>query len=442
MAIPVAATDVITILDSKSKELASIYTALGLGLAGEVGTAAATVALSNKSILGNGSAAFPGIANAELKASLSAVLSTTVQRLRWDTLFQGIGGAAVKALDAQVLATVPAGWTLTGPGSPHPLNNYLLRANGAHAGAPAAPAAAGTLTGTTTAAGAMPLTTAGNAPRFVHTLVGANEWDESLPSAEATQVALTGSMNAYSYQIGGNVPAGVTAVKLYRGYFLGGVGFYYLDQKVAVTATAAFPALVATQSDAALNAGWSPPAWLSCLLRPEAAALVALAYAITGQTGIPVGQPMPIVAANMTNPANVLLGPSNGFLGLGNPVQGAQFGLRIVGSAFASGVISTLNNAPTGIQGFAGAIGLQARVTTPLDAAGTLSMTYAYYDAAHGYGNVQTATTAAVAFSGTGVGSLAVPVIPAGRLVISVSADAPTGQTSGAWIWEATSVRP
>jgi hypothetical protein len=443
MPIPLSASDVITVLDNKAKELAALYPALGLGLAGEVGTGAAIAGNSNKAIQGDGSTQY-GLSNAELKAALVNGGNTTVQRLRWDTLFQQIGGYAVKALDAQVLASVPAGWTLSGAGSLHLLNNWLLRINAAHAGVPATPAAAGTLTATTSSAGAMPVTSAGNAPRIVHTLGGTNEWDESQPSPEATQVALTGTQNGYSYQIAGVVPAGVTWVKTYRGYLAGTAGIYYYDQKVTVTPGSAYPPILLTQSDSALLTLWTPPAWLSCLLRPEAAAIIALSYAPTGQTGIPAGQPLPVTAANMANPANVLLGPANGFLGIGNNTtpQGAQFGTHVVGSAFVPGAIGTANNAPTGLQGFAGALGLRARVTSPLDVAGTLTASYSYYDASHGFGNVQTATSAAVAFSGTAVGSLAVPVIPAGRLVISMSGDGAAGQSSGAWLWEAAPIRP
>ena len=443
MALPISASDAIIVLDNKAKELASIYAALGLGLAGEVGTASAIAAGTIKAIQGDGSTAY-GLANADLKAALANGCNTTVQRLRWDALFQQIGGFAVKVLDAQIKASLPAGWTLAGPGSLHLLNSWLLRINGAHAATPATPAAAGTLTATTSAAGAMPLALAANAPRVVHTLGGTNEWDESLPSPEAAQVALTATQNGYSYQIAGPVPAGINWIKTYRGFFLGVAGVYYFDQKVTVTPGAAYPAVLITQPDAALLTGWTSPSWLSCVLRPEAAAIIALTYAVAGQIGVPVGQALPISAINMVDPANVLVGPSNAFLGLGNNTapQGAQFGSRTIGSAFAVGALSQSNNAATGVQGFAGAIGLRARVTAALDVAGTIACTYSYYDAAHGFGNVQTATTAAAAFSGTAIGSLAVMVIPAGRLVIAITADTPTGQASGSYVWEAAPIRP
>jgi hypothetical protein len=446
MAIPLIASDVLTTLDAYAVELAAAYPGLGLGLLGESGTAAAAAINGKAKILGgvgnDGVTVYPGIRNNDVKAQLALPLDAAIQQLRYDAVFQRVGRAPAAVLDTQVVTSLPTGWILSSPAGLHYLNNWLLRANAAHTGVPAAPAAAGVLTATSTAAGAMPLTSAPNAPRVLHTLVGANEWDESLPSAEATQVALTGTSNGFTYQIAGLVPAGTNYVKVYRSLFAAAGAPYGYDQRVPVTPGAAFPPILLVQSDPSLLMNWNPPSWLSCLIRPEAAVLIALAYSLGGLTGIRSGVPLMLLANNMVTPANVLLGPSNGFLGLGNQVQGAQFGSRTIGSAYVPGAISNTNNAATGVQGFAGAIGLQARVTAPLDAAGTISATYSYYDAAHGYGVAQSATTTAVAFSGTAVGSLAVMAIPDGRLVISVSADTPSGQTSGGYVWEAAPIRP
>lgn len=444
--IPLIASDVITVLDAYAREFAAAYPGLGLGLVGEVGTAAVAAINGKAQMLGgigaDGVTSYPGISNTDLKAALASGADVAIQQLRADALFQRLARSPIASLDNQVLTSLPAGWALSSPSSVHYINNWLLRVNAAHTGVPATPAAAGVLTATSTAGGAMPLTSAGSAPRVLHTLIGANEWDESQPSPEATQVAITGSQNGYTYQIAGLVPAGVTYVKVYRSFFNAAGAPYGYDQKVAVTPESAYPPIYLTQRDFSLQTQWNPPVWLSCMQRPEAAVISALAYALAGLSGIRAGQPLTLLAPNMMSPANVLLGPSNAFLGLGNTVQGGQFGARTIGSAYVAGAISTANNAPTGVQGFAGAIGLQARVTSAIDAAGTIQATYTYYDAAHGYGNAQTATTSAVAFSGTAPGSLAVPVVPAGRLVVGIPSDNPAGQTSGAYIWEAAPIRP
>jgi len=441
MAIPLIVGDAITILDGYAKELAAVYPSLGIGKTGEVGTGASLAIAGKKAILGDDTVM--GIGNNDLKASLANALDGAIQGLRFDTLFQRIARSVISTLDTQIKNSLPSGWTLSSRGSLHYLDNWLLRANAAHTGVPATPAAAGVLAATTTSAGSMPLTISGNAPRILHTLSGANRWDESLPSAEATQVALVGSQNSYTYQIAGNVPAGVYFITVYRSLFASAGAPYGYDQQIAVTPGSPYPAISVVQSDASLVMKWNPPSWLSCPQRPEAAAIMALAYALSGASGIEAGVPLALLAGNMMSPANVLLGPSDGFLGLGNTVQGGQFGGRTIGSAYVPGVISTANNAGTGVQGFTGAIGLQARVTSALDVAGTISATYTYYDAAHGYGVAQgPATTTAVAFPGVGVGSKAVMVIPAGRLVLSVSADTPSGQSSGSYVWEATPIRP
>lgn len=440
MAIPITATDVLTILDAYAKELAAAFPALGLGKSGETGTAAAAAIAAKTAILGNDTTF--GIGNNDLKSTLTRALDGAIQTLRYDTLFQNLARGIVSVLDTQIKNSLPTGWALTAPGSLHYLDNWLLRANGAHSATPATPAAAGVLTATTTSAGAMPLTSAGSAPRVLHTLVKSNRWDESLPSAEATQVALTGSQNGYTYQIPSNVPSGIYYVNVYRSAFGSAGAPYGYDQTVAVTPGATYPAISVVQADSSLQMKWNPPSWLSCMQRPEAAALVALAYALAGFGGIQEGVPLALLAGNMLTPANVLLGPATGFLGLGNQPQTAWFGSRTIGSSYVQGTLSTANNAPTSVQGYAGAIGLQARVTSALNAAGTIQCTYNYYDSAHGFGSAQSATTTAVAFSGTGAGSLAVPVIPSGRLIIGIPTDNPAGQSSGAYVWEAAPIRP
>ncbi|HXJ40745.1 MAG TPA: hypothetical protein VNH18_15800, partial [Bryobacteraceae bacterium] len=77
-------------------------------------------------------------------------------------------------------------------------------------------------------------------------------------------------------------------------------------------------------------------------------------------------------------------------------------------------------------------------VTSVLDASGTVAIPYNYYDAAHGWGNVQSATASAATFSGTAVGETAMPTITSGRIVQTVGN--PTeggGLSTGTYIIEA-----
>ena len=443
-------TQIQAILDPLGTVLENCYGSLGLGLSGETTTAAYFAELVKTSIVGDGATSY-GIGN-NLAQTLTGACDALLARVRWDAMFSNLGRAFVSGIDSQIQSNVPTGWNLSSALYPHYLNNSLLRMNAAHTGVPTTPGSAGTLTAGNNASGAIALCSSGNAPYCCHTLIGTNEWDESLPSPTATQVALTGSNNAYTYQIAGTVPTGVTAVKIYRSPVAGSSSNLGYDQKVAVTAGAAYPAITILQSDSRLAMSWQPPGWLSCLLKPSSACIVALAYAVSGggtgflsQTpGAPLaGQILTLNSVNMLTPANVALTYSNAFLGLGNNAvpQTAILGTTVVGTGFTAGVIQTTNNASSSIQGFGGATKVQARVIGTLNAAGTTAITYQYYDAAHGYGSVQSATASAVSFSGTAVGSTAVYSIPAGRLVIAVTADTVSGITSGTYLIEAQSVR-
>lgn len=434
------ATQIQLITDQLSASLDLNYANLGLGLPGETGTSAAQAATLSAAILGDGTTSNPGLGNS-LTSTLALYAGSLLQRERWDTVWSQLGQQWVGALDSNIIAYLPSGWTMTSATSPHPTNNWISRLNGAHTGVPTTPASAGVLTAA--AGGGIATCSAGNGPRVVHTLVGANMWDESLPSAEATQAALAGANNSYTYQIASTVPVGTTYVRIYRGYVAGLTSIYYLDSQTAVTAGAAYPAIVVTQPDSALRQDIVPPSWLSCLLKPQAASIIALAYAVSGPGGVQPGVPLSLQAANMVSESNVALGPSNGFLGLANnaiPSTGV-FGTRIVGTSYTQGAIKTANDATSGIQGFAGSTKLQARVTSALNAAGTSAPTYSYYDAAHGWGSAQSATASAATFTGTAVGSTATYTITAGRLVTAVTAETPAGIASGTYLIESPALR-
>jgi len=447
-----SAAQLITEFDQIGAVLENCYGTLGLGIAGETGTTAAQVAIARAAIVGDGTTSNPGLGNI-LGPNLAPSLDAMAGYVRWDALFSKLGNQPVRQADTQIQNNVPSGWLLTDLTNVHYLNNHLLRMNSAHTGVPTTPSITPTLAATT--GGALPNFSSGNCPRVVYTFCGASELDESLPSTPATGVACSGGNNALTMTIpgGGNVPAGVTLIKVYRGYVAGGVGIWYYDQKVAVTAGqpyASFPITI-TQPDSALKTDWVPPSWLICLLKPPAACLVALAYSVTGggnaflsvAPGAPLpGVPLPLLAANMLSPQNVAFGPSNGFLGLGNnySTQGAIFGTTVIGTGFTAGTLQTANNAAAGLQGFGGTTALRCRITVACNAAPTVSLTYSYYDATQGYGSAQSASIGGT-FSSTAVGTILNLSVPAGRLVYAVTADSPTGAASGTYITESQAIR-
>lgn len=438
-----SAAALITVSDKIATVVKNTYASIGLGLSTESTTLAAYLKALRGGILGDGSTSY-GIGNAPLQAALKDPITRAVGIGRYDSLYNQLFSADILALDAAVSKNLPSGWSFTSSTQLSALDSYLLYLNAMNATAPATPAAAGTLTAATVAGGGLQTVAAGSAYYVVHCLQSASgDWYVSLPSAEATRVAISGPNNAYTYQIGGTVPAGVAYVVVFRGYAGGASGTWYLDSRTAVTAGASYPAITISQPDSALRTDWVPPSWASCLWVPESAAAFALAYASSaGSTGASMN-PLAFTSGLQLTPNNVALTPSNGFLGvgLGNPSQSGIFGTDVVGTGYTAGAIATANNAATNTQGFAGAGGaanpLRARVTSVLDAAGTCAPTYSYYDAAHGWGSVQSATAGAVAFSGTGVGETAVFTITNGRIVIAVTAVANVTTTSGTYVLEA-----
>lgn len=429
-----SAAQLIQVLDGLTTVFDTVYPALGLGKIGETGTATASALSFKTSILGDGTTTNPGLGNS-YQQDIAGQLDALISYSRYDTFWSRMR-TFIASLDANVQVNIPASLIFSSVASRHFTNSLLLRINAAHAGVPVTPATAGVLTAGVASGGALPLTVVGSAPRVVHTLIGANDYDESLPCPEATQVAIAGSNNSYTYQVAGSVPAGVKKIAVYRGYVGGATSIYYLDQVVSVAAGLPYPAVTLKQSDTGLRDDWSPPAWLSCLLKPEAAAIMALAYSVSG-----VAVASSLTSVNMISETNVSLAPATGYLGIGNPVQNALFGVMTVGTGFVAGTVQTTNDPPNSIQGFAGSIKLRARVTTVLNAAGSATVTYTYYSAAGGYGTVNTATSASATFSAAAVGTTLSFTIPAGRLIVAVTAVTPTGITSGVFVVEAEPVR-
>lgn len=433
-----SAAQMILYTDARGKVLELGAPLFGLGLPGETGTLAAQEALALAAILGDGSGANPGLGSALWQQMVTSDLKSAGGYARYD-YWASRQSNLMRTLDSLVQNGLPNGMVFA---AARPTDGWLTRLNGAY-GVPTTPPAAGALTAVQNAAGALPPATAGAAPRVVHTLVGATDEYESLPTGEATQVALTGANNAYTYQIAGTVPAGVRKVRLYRSLFGAPAGGpYFWDQDVAVTPGAAYPAMQILQGDANLRTDFSPPSWMQCLLRPSAAALFALAFATLPQGG-QVGQPLAYALNGMISPGNVALGPENSYLGVGNTPQSATFGAGLltgVGvSSSTPGNIQTINNFQTDVQGFAGAMGLQARCTAALNGTLTPTLSYTYYDAAHGWGNLQTVSgiTPTSAFNMSPMGAVLRFPIPAGQVIRSVTETGVAGTaSSGAWIYE------
>ncbi len=420
--------------DACGRVLEGAYTLLGLGLPGESGTLAALENAAQASIMGNGTGLNPGLGQPVWQGLVSGALNSASAGARYDSLFarQAI---LMRTLDDLVQSALPNGWQF---GARRPFDGHLMRLNGA-VNVPATPPAAGVLTAAQSAAGALPTTISGLAPRVVHTLVGSTDELESLSTAEAVQVAISGVNNSYTYQIAGTVPSGIRKVRVYRSLFGSSGAPYGWDQDVSVTASSAYPPITLLQPDATLRTDWQPPAWMQCGMRPAFAALFALAYSSASIAGGLIG----FNASGMLSPGNILLGSANGYIGIGNPPQSATFGQSALTalntSAFTAGSFQSVNSAAQNLQGFAGAAGIRARCISALNGSLTPTLTITYYNAANGWGSAQTASgvTPSAGFSTGVVGDTAVFTIPAGRIVQAVTETGVSGTaTTGAWVYE------
>ena len=421
--------------DARAKVFEAAYPLLGLGQPGETATLAALEVTALMTVLGDSTSAHPGLGHPLWQQMIADALNSAAGGIRTDAWFAR-QSLLMRTLDDLVQANLPPGWRFS---APRPFDAHLTRLNGAF-GAPSTPGAAGILTATQSAVGALPSVVAASAPRLVHTLVGASDEYESLPTGEATQVGLAGINNAYSYQIAGTVPSGVTKVRTYRSFFGAGGAPYFWDQDTPVIGGAAYPAILIVQPDAQLRQDWQPPAWMQCPLRPAAACLFALAYATAVLSG-PAGPPLAFNVNGMISPGNVIL--NYGFAGIGNPPQTAQFGSSVLTAAntasFVQSAIQTVSNPVRDVQGFAGAMGLRVRCFAALNGTLTPTVNYTYYDVAHGWGNAQTASgiTPTTAFSGAQPGDTLLFALPTGQVIQSVSEIAVSGSaTIGSWVYE------
>lgn len=435
-----SAADLLTITDKLASVLKAQYANIGIGAPGESGTLAAKAILARDDILGDGTTANPGLANAALQTQLLAPLQTFVGASRYDVFFSQLR-QIFSTLDSYILSNLPAGWTFSVSPAQRATDLWLTYLNANNTNVPAAPANAMTVTAAT--GGSIPTVASGSAPRIVVAHASsANSAIVSQPSAPTTQVALTGSSNAYQVAFTGT--ASYTGyLNVYRQLLNnGGSGDpYYYDQRIAVTSGQAIPNVTLTNSDIQLRQDILPPVWIGCQLLPEAAALFALAFAAAQSSSGAQGTLMAFTDQAFASPGNVALNPVSGYAGINNPASTMQFGQWSAGT-YTAGTIQTSNVSAQALQGFSGAAGgVQARVTSALDANASLSsITYKYYDAAHPTA-LQTGTVAGPLTLNLAVGQTVDLGITAGRLVTQITAVTTGVSTTGAYIFEAKALR-
>jgi len=446
-----SAAQILTFSDSLASVLKYSYGGLGILASGDTSSSSFYANTARTKILGDGNTN-PGLGAPAWQRNVSGALNSLAAGCRYDVFFSSRMQTLVSSLDSLVSSYLPSGWRFPSTSTQaHAFDMHLTRLNAISAATPATPTATPVLTAAYNALGALPSVSSGSAPRVVVTYVGAADYNESLPSAEATQVALVGSQNSYNVAISGTVPSGVFKVRVYRGVIGGATGAYQWDQDVAVSAGSAFPSITILQADSQLRADIAPPSWMSAMITPEFAAAFALAYGTSASslsTSASATPGVSLPANGMLSPRNVALNPANGFLGVGNPASSAIFGTStITGSGtqtYSAGTIQTTSNSLANVQGFAGSAGgLRARVTTALTGGVcTLSFSYTYLAAATGQ-TVQTQSSVSFpAFSTGALGDTVNFAVTAGRLVTGVTITSVSGAaTGGTIVIEALPVR-
>lgn len=439
-----SAADVLAIADGLGAWFKANYAGMGLGDPTETSTLAAkAVTGARYGILGNGTTAYPGISNADVKRGISNAIASLVAQSRYDVFFNIQAKQIWTVLDGLIRTALPSSWSFASQ-SNRALDLWATRYNANGSGVPATPGYTVTLTATT--GGSIAPTTGSAEPRVKITLVGAYDWLESQPTAASAQVALSGKYNAYTLGgLTGNVPTGVTKLRVYRQLDnnAGSSDPYYWDQDVAVTAGVAWSTytVTLTNPDHDLRQDITPPSWLSCLFLPEEAALYALSYASLPGTGYLAG-PLSYPTMGFLSPGNVALNPINAFLVIGNVPSVGELA-RWASTTTTLGNIRTTVDAAQGLQGFAGGVGIQARVTSILNGTSpTVTVGYNYLDAAHP-STPQSGSTSAVAIANA-AGSVADLSITAGRLVTAVTSITMGGSvapTTGTLVIEGKAIR-
>lgn len=439
---------VTTLLDTLAGVLKNDYASLGLNAPGESSTTfAAKANAAFNTIIGDGGALY-GLGNPAWEQSISSTLKLLKARSRWDGFFADFARPIIADLNSRVLSNLPSGWTFTNATYPYAFDNWLTYINAAY-GASAA------LNGSAIATPSAPTlaaTTGGSVPtgsvigvKVVY--VGAYDWACSQASSAATNTPAAPN-NAIALTLSGNVPTGVKKCRIFR--TIAGGSTYYWEKDVSVTAGVAWSTyasdLKCTKPDQNLRQDWQPPSWMQLAQTPEAGALFALAFATAPRGGLD-SDLMAYTQYAQLSPWNVMLNAANAFLGLGNAAESGMFGVSaITGAAtqtYSTGAYATANDYSNRIQGFGGSTGIRARVTSTVNAAGTLTISYTYYDATNLWGNAQTQTGISATLSGTAVGSTASFTVTAGRIVTAVSVTSVSGFSSsgGTVVIEGSPVR-
>lgn len=419
-------SDIVKVTDSLVPWFNLVRPTLGLSAYTETGTLSALSQTAKDAILGNGSSVY-GIGSAEVQSNLKSGLNFMITSSRWDSFVAPVCQQVYSVIDAHISQNLPTGWSFSSS-TGRALDQWLMRCNATATGTPAAPT--GSVTVTAITGGSIPACASGDV-LVVLTYVGASDWLESLPSSVIACPALAGPKSAYTLAVSGNVPAGVTKIRVYRCEVGDTGGSKLYASTVSATAGAAHPTITLSESDNQLRQDVTPPSWAQALLLPEAAAMYAMTWSpATSAVGT-------LVSQSMATPSNVYATPVSGFLGVGNTAATATLGYRAIGSTFVSGNVQSTNSANVGIQGMLGGLGVRARVTATLNAGASLSsITYWYISSS----NPTTPTSGTI----SGPLSLAAPIdsvvdlsIPAGRIVTSITTDTCGTAASGTYIYEA-----
>jgi len=451
-----SAADTILIADPLATLFKAYYAVCGINAPGESGTLCADANALQLSAVGNGTSGNPGITNAYWKGLIDSPLIMMPGQFRYSFISNITNNALLRTFNTVVKNGLPSGWNVGTSSVVQAFDAWLTYLNGAYGASAAAnggnalatPGSAGTLTAVYNSAGALPNCSSGNAPIVTHTLIGATKNLSSLAPSAASAVAITGGNNALSYAISGTVPTGVNFVRLFRTQINNQSGPKLYSQDVPVSPGSSYPTIILTVPDSALGT-FSPPSWMQCAMTPEFAAMWAIVNSSNLSSSGPGSLPVLGLGA-MLSPGNVAMNPGTNYQGLGNSSSGAEFGSTTItgsGSAtYTAGSIQTVNGTNTAVQGFCGACAyLQARVTTAFAGGVTTpTITYTYYDAAHGWGTVETASglAASTAFATGNIGDIVAFHVPSGRIVQSVAAcTVSSGATSGVFVIEAQPVR-
>lgn len=439
--------DVRTYVDCMATLLKNMAPSLGLNLTGETLTGAYLADQCLIKIAGDGGSN-PGLGYAQFQADAVRDLRSLSQRLRWDDVFsKGDLVQRCAALNNMVTSHLPTGWTLTDSTVIHPFDAWLIRINGtgwSSATLNGTPAA-GSTAATNHASGGLPVSNS-NEPYIVHTFVGDLDRKESLPSTPVQGAAIGNANNALTYTIAtpASPPSTGYTIKIYRTEHGGSSSgpFYFAEEYDIVSG---YPTMKVLKPDSLLRKDITPPGWLDTLLPYEFALLWALCFSSAGTPGSPLRK---FQSQHLLSAQNVWQPPATALLS-GNVLQHGLFGTYIVGTGFTAATPRRAHDATNNALGFVGALGsgtsgFQARVTSALNAAGTLTASYTYLDASLGYYGTPATATGLVSdsFSGTTVDSTANFDVPADRLVLTVSITAAGGGlTSGTAVIESQNVR-